>query len=90
MDKFEYKTLGHDAFHPSLKTYRQTYLILTKAFWNGKQLNAELSFVRISSTFNLWVANGRDGSWIAKTFTTISPSVELARATLKNLVLPRL
>ena len=59
-------------------------------FWNGKQLTADANLVLMSSIPFLYVVKGKDGSWITKTLTTTNPSCDFARATLKNLVEPRL
>lgn len=58
--------------------------------WQGRQLLAEASLLRISSIRSRYIDNGKVGSWMANTFTTTKPSWDLTRATLKKRVLPRL
>lgn len=54
------------------------------------QLKTGTNLLRISSKCVLWICSGRVGSWIAKTLTTMRPSSDFARATLKKRVLPKL
>lgn len=62
----------------------------TETFWKHRQLTADCSFALISSTRTRCLTNGNIGSCMANTLMTIIPSWHLARATLKNLVLPKL
>lgn len=64
--------------------------VLTITFWKHKQLTADCSLDLISSTRTRCLTSGNIGSCSANTLTTIIPSCDLARATLKNRVLPRL
>lgn len=72
------------------KAIHHLWFLLTMDLWKGRQLTAEASLDLISSSLSLYIDNGRVGSCIANTLTTMRPSWLLALATLKNLVLPRL
>lgn len=74
----------------SIPTKPLWYSKRTITFWKHKQLTADCSLDFISSMCTRCLTNGNIGSCKANTLTTIIPSWDLARATLKNLVLPKL
>ena len=45
-------------------------------WWNGRTFGAVASLFLISVSWSWYVFKGREGSWIANTFTTHSPSLK--------------